>query len=91
MWKVTTATANGADIDVQCTCLEDCIRLDSLQYPTFWTEIDIQTLRTSGRFEPSWFDTDTEKVQHPRSRLHVGTLQVTDEHGKVLIVLEPEL
>jgi len=66
MWIVQEATVRGKPLDVSCTLSDTCIRLDSIEFPCFWVEIDTTTFESKGRFDEEWFTKAEEKIQKPQ-------------------------
>jgi hypothetical protein len=93
MWVVDRATVRGRPVTVSCTFTGPCLRLDSIEFPCFWVEIDTTTFESTGRFDEEWFTTAEEKVQKPQCRVDRDQHQIVvhDMNCVVDIRLVPEM
>lgn len=76
---------------VSCAFTDTCLRLDSIDFPCFWVEIDTTTFESKGRFDEEWFTTAEEKIQKPQCRVDRDVIVVYDMKRVVDIRLVPEM
>lgn len=91
MWVVDRATVRGRPVTVSCAFTDTCLRLDSIDFPCFWVEIDTTTFESKGRFDEEWFTTVEEKIQKPQCRVDRDVIVVYDMKRVVDIRLVPEM